>query len=89
LGSGFDPEYQKPAVQTKNGVETVVVKFEKATEAQQGYIQILSNDLCFDRRQRNAHLSEITGREIKFLDDLTKVEASQVINQLKEWKESH
>lgn len=59
----------------------------KATADQLHYIECLAIDLLFDRHQRNAHVSSIISRKIEHLDELTKVEASKVITQFKEWKE--
>jgi hypothetical protein len=53
------------------------------TQAQLHYIECLAIDLCFDRHTRNAHISSIIDREIKYLDELTKSEASKVIEQFK------
>ncbi len=58
-----------------------------ATEAQINFLEILFNDLEFNRAQRNDWLSANTGREIRYLDDLTIPEASESIETLKEMKE--
>ena len=58
--------------------------FEPATRAQQNYLEILLNERGFDRVRRNAWLSGETGKEIHFLDDLSKAEASRMIDLLKE-----
>jgi hypothetical protein len=58
--------------------------FEPATRAQQDYLQILCDKRGFNRVQRNAWLSGETGKEIHFLDDLSKAEASRMIDLLKE-----
>ncbi len=59
-----------------------------STTKQQEYIALLSIDLGLDKKRCNAHIKEIIGREIKYLDDLTLPEASQVIDKFKSWKES-
>ena len=60
----------------------------KATNAQILYIDQLSIDLQFSRVQRNAHVSDMVGHKIIYLDDLTKQEASTCIETFKAWKES-
>lgn len=60
----------------------------KATEAQILYIEQLAIDLAFNRVSRNAHISSILEREIKFLDELTKEEATRVIDMFKYYKHS-
>jgi hypothetical protein len=57
----------------------------KASKKQKEYIDILTNDLILDYRQRNAHIKSITNHEIHYLDELTKQEASLVIAKFKEW----
>lgn len=57
----------------------------KATGAQIEYLEILLNDCGYDTRaQRNGFLSDRAGREIKFLDEITKAEASAMISELKD-----
>jgi hypothetical protein len=59
----------------------------RSTVAQRDYVEILAIDLGIGtRRQRNAHISEIVGRSIKFVDELSSVEAGLVITQFKRWK---
>lgn len=58
-----------------------------ASEPQISYMQILFNDLGYDRMARQAWLSDTFQREIKYLDDITVKEASLVINMLKDQKE--
>jgi len=59
--------------------------FLPATPAQQNNLEILLNDHGFSTRaQRNAWLSEEVGREIEYLDELSKAEASMLISRLKE-----
>lgn len=60
----------------------------KATEAQILYIEQLAIDLSFNRVSRNANISSILEREVKFLDELTKEEASKVIDMFKYYKHS-
>jgi hypothetical protein len=50
------------------------------------YLTILFNDLLYDRLHRNDKLSETFGRKIKFLDELTKQEVSEMIEILREQK---
>lgn len=58
---------------------------ERATRPQQEYLAILLNDHGYSSRvQRNAWLSAETGKEIHFLDELSKAEASRLISLLKE-----
>lgn len=64
------------------------IQFAPATAKQQEYIEQLSIDLQFDRKQRNAHCSVIIGRNISYLDAITKDEASQIITVFKQWKDS-
>lgn len=47
------------------------------------YLEILFNEQGFNRIQRNGYLSLRFGRTIRFLDDLSKMEAHQVIEDLK------
>jgi hypothetical protein len=58
-----------------------------ATKKQIHFIECLAIDLELDRQRRNAHVSEVVGREIKFLDELTISEACIVIDQLKFYKD--
>jgi len=59
--------------------------FEPATPPQRNYLEILLNDRGYTARaQRNAWLSAETGKDVHFLDDLSKVEASRLIGLLKE-----
>ena len=58
---------------------------ERATTAQRDYLEILLNQRGYSERvQRNAWLSAETGKDIHYLDDLTKSEASRLIDLLKE-----
>lgn len=57
----------------------IVIK--KATPAQTDHIDRLSNDLCYNRAARNLNVSEIAKRPIKYLDELTLDEASNVIQE--------
>ncbi len=61
--------------------------YVRATEAQIRFIEILAIDLCMDRLNRNYAISEIVGREVRYLDTLSKKEASKVIDDFKERKE--
>lgn len=63
------------------------LKFETPTQKQIEYLEILFIDCGFSRENRNAWLSANTGRDIKYLDQLTKEEASKFISELKEIKE--
>ena len=60
----------------------------RATVRQIDFIEILANDLRFGRTERNKILSDLLQRNIQFLDELTKNEASNVITKFKEWKEN-
>jgi hypothetical protein len=62
------------------------VPFIPATQAQQDYLAILFIDCGFTRQQRNAWLSGETGKDIHYLDDLSKAEAHSMIDKLKEMK---
>ncbi len=53
----------------------------------EAYLEILFNDLLYDRLHRNDKLTETFGRPIKFLDDLSKDETSRMIEILREQKE--
>jgi hypothetical protein len=57
-----------------------------ATAEQIRYIECLAIDLLYNREDRNDHISDIVGREIRFLDSLSKAEASKVIGKFKSWK---
>lgn len=61
----------------------------QATEPQTEYLVTLFLDCGFTREQRKAWLKNRFGvsRDYIFLDELTKVEASQAINELKQMKE--
>lgn len=50
------------------------------------YLQILFNDLNYDRLHRNDKLSAELQREIKFLDELTDSEVRRMITILREQK---
>ncbi len=58
-----------------------------ATDAQVNFLEILFNDLGYNRAQKYARLSADLEREIKFMDELTIPEASAVIEALKREKE--
>lgn len=51
----------------------------RATEKQQLYIEQLAIDLTLSRIQRNDRVSSIVHREVKYLDELSIEEASNVI----------
>jgi len=55
---------------------------EQASTAQINYMEILFEDLGFDRKARNAFLTVELKREIRYLDSLTMPEASRVIASL-------
>jgi len=58
---------------------------ERATTAQRDYLEILLNQRGYSERvQRNAWLSAETGKDIHYLDELSKSEASRLIDLLKE-----
>lgn len=59
-----------------------------ATPSMINYIDCLFIDIgCGDRASRNAILSSLCHREIKYLDEMTYQEASLVIRYLKDRKE--
>lgn len=64
------------------------MKLNRATSAQIQYLEVLFTDCGFTTRiMRNDFLSVRTRRAIRYLDDLTKVEASQFIEELRKQKE--
>ena len=76
------------AIQTQNYLAIVIMDYiMNATEAQIKYIECLAIDLGFDRRSRNAYVSDAVGRTVSFLDQLTVSEASKAIDYLKRLKE--
>lgn len=64
-----------------------IIRLEKTTKKQIEYIEQLAIDLNLNIRRRNVYIRSIIYREIKFLDELSKIEASKVITRFKEWKE--
>ena len=64
---------------------------QKIRMTQEEYLQILFNDLGFDRAARNAWLSDKMGQEVRYLDDpvLTKRIKSMLIDELKQMKEDN
>lgn len=64
-------------------------EFHRATSEQIRYIEILANDIRLNRIQRNDFVSLRVGRNIKYLDELTKLEASTIIAALKAKKEEN
>ncbi len=58
-----------------------------ATDAQVNFLEILFNDLGYNRAQKYARLSADLEREVKFMDELTIPEASAMIEALKLEKE--
>lgn len=65
-----------------------IIRLEKATKKQIEYIEQLAIDLNLNIHRRNSHIIGIICRGIKYLDELSKIEASRVITQFKEWKEN-
>lgn len=60
------------------------------TSKQENYIEILCNDIGLDTRlKRNDFLSNLLARPITAVSDIAKVEASQVIEALKQYKETN
>ena len=59
----------------------------EATAAQTNFLEILFRDLGFTRQQRNAWITREVGRQVGYLDDLTRGEASALIGLLKAMKE--
>lgn len=58
---------------------------EAITDPQKEYLEILLNDCGFlERRVRNHFLTQEVGREIRYLDSLTKTEATRLISDLKD-----
>lgn len=53
------------------------------------YLQILFDDFGYTRAMRNALLSHETGRQVRYLDQLTAQEQSRFIDFFKEIKELH
>jgi len=64
------------------------LQLDPATPQQINYIEILLNDVQVSYNARTIYLSQMHQREIKYLDQLTKKEASTTINELKRWKET-
>lgn len=64
-----------------------VINFGKPTAKMIEYMEILFNDCGFTRVQRNAWLRELVGRDVHYLDSLTKNEAHLIIAKLKLMKE--
>jgi hypothetical protein len=61
-----------------------------ATRAQISFLEILLNDCGFGvRSTRNAFVSAECDRDIRFLDELTLGEASQLISDLKRRREEN
>jgi len=62
--------------------------FEPATPAQIRYLEYLLHGRGFTTRvRRNGWLSVETGKDVHFLDDLSKAAASRLIDQLLEKEE--
>ncbi len=60
------------------------------TRPQEEYLEGLLIDCMYHTRaERNAMLSHRTGREIKYITDLTCLEANRIIAELKETKEEN
>lgn len=59
-----------------------------ATESQVSYIETLAIDLGMERSRRNKWLCSFLNREIRFVDELSKTEASRVISRMIEMKEN-
>lgn len=64
-------------------------KIRRLTPTQIKYIEQLSIALTLSHSDRNEHISEQLGREIRYLDEMSFGEASKIINFLKEWKEGN
>jgi hypothetical protein len=62
--------------------------YEPPTEKQLNYIDILVIDLNFTLKQCNFYMGRIAKRQIKSPDELSKWEASLVIDQFRKWKEA-
>lgn len=64
------------------------IPIANATVAQISHIELLLIDVQVNERERrNAYLTLWLNRPVKFLDELTKAEASTVIDELKRIKE--
>lgn len=60
-----------------------------ASQPQINFINILANDLGLSRASRNTHISSIVGFSWdNDIYQLSRSEASAVINKFKEWKEN-
>ncbi len=64
-----------------------IIKFRYPSQEMLGYLHILFNDLEFTQEQRNAFVSEMFSRRIKYLDSLTFNEARYLTEKLKLMKE--
>lgn len=59
------------------------------TARQINYLQLLLNDIGLDTRvKRNDFISNLLGFKIEYLDDIPKTEVSNIIEALKQCKES-
>lgn len=65
----------------------IKLNLKVATQRQQDYIEILCIDIdCYDHSKRNAILSHILNRPIKYLDEIGIDEVQKVIERLKSYK---
>lgn len=71
----------------KPAMREVMNSSDMSTVPQQNFLACLFIDCGFDRQQRNAWLTREFSREVKYLDELRKSEASKAIETLKEMKE--
>lgn len=66
---------------------SIIQPLSRPTKKQLDYLLILFNDCNFTHESRNAWLTHMFHRLIKAPDELTRGEASQVIERLKEIRE--
>lgn len=65
------------------------IPIEFATHKQVDYIDILAIDLGFNLRQRNFYMKRIVNHPVDAPSELTKGEASKVIERFLEYKENN
>lgn len=71
----------------KPNVRTVMNYSDRPSAAQLDYLAMLFTGCGFDRQQRAGWLEKRTGRQVSYLDELTKGEASGFIEELKVMKQ--
>lgn len=65
----------------------IPIPSDKITDKQLQYIESLTSQLNFTRIERDVSIADLIGREIDFLHELSKKEASNVISRFKELSE--